>query len=63
MQITWFIDSANAVSIVHFGSKVPELQDLALRIFHVCLTFGISLEFSFVTPCFSLFCHCLLACC
>ena len=30
-QIAWFTDSTNVVSIVHSGSKVPEVQDLALR--------------------------------
>ncbi|CAH3128854.1 unnamed protein product, partial [Porites lobata] len=48
MQITWFTDNANVASIVHSGSKVPELQDLALRIFHVCVSFGISLELKWI---------------
>ena len=47
-QIAWFTDNANVVSIVHSGSKVPELQDLALRIFHVCVSFGISLELKWI---------------
>ena len=48
LQITWFTDNANVASIVHSGSKVPELQDLALRIFHVCASFGISLELKWI---------------
>ena len=47
-QIAWFTDNANVVSIVHSGSKVPELQDLALRIFHVCVSFGISIELKWI---------------
>ena len=43
-QVAWFTDNTNVVSIVHSGSKVTELQDLALRIFHVCVSSGISLE-------------------
>ena len=48
MQSAWFTDYPNVASIVHSGSKVPELQDLALRIFHVCLSFGISLELKWI---------------
>ena len=47
-QTAWFIDNANVVTIVHSGSKVPELQDLALRIFNVCVSFGISLELKWI---------------
>ena len=32
-QVAWFTGDTNVVSIVHSGSKVTELQDLALRIF------------------------------
>ena len=32
-QVVWFTDNTNVVSIVHSGSKVTELQDLALCIF------------------------------
>ena len=48
MQIAWFTDNANVASIVHSGSKVPELQDLAFSIFHVCVSFGISLELKWI---------------
>ena len=40
-QVAWFTDNTNVVSIVHSGSKVTELQDLALRIFRVCVSSGI----------------------
>lgn len=46
--MTGFTDNTNVVSIVHSGSKVPELQDLALRIIHVCVSFGISLEMKWI---------------
>ena len=47
-QVAWFTDNTNVVSIVHSGSKVTELQDLALRIFHFCVSFGISLEMKWI---------------
>ena len=47
-QIAWFTDNTNVVSIVHSGSKVPDLHDLALRIFHVCLSFGISPQMKWI---------------
>ena len=34
-QIAWFTNDTNVVGILPSGSKVPELQDLALRIFHL----------------------------
>ena len=34
--------------IVHSGSKVPELQDSGVRIFHVCVSFGTSLEMKWI---------------
>ena len=40
--------NTNVVSIVHSGSKVTELQDLALRIFRVCVSSGISLEVKWI---------------
>ena len=46
--MAWFTDNTNVVSIVHSGSKVTELQDLALRIFHVCVSSGISLEMKWI---------------
>lgn len=46
--VAWLTDNANVVSIVHAGSKVTELHHLALRIFHVCVSFGISLEMKWI---------------
>ena len=46
--MAWFTDNTNVVSIVHSGSKVTELQDLALGIFHVCVSFLISLEMKWI---------------
>ena len=46
--MAWFTDNAIAVSIVHSGSKIPELLDLALCIFHVCVSFGILLEMKWI---------------
>ena len=43
-KVAWFTDNTSVVSIVHNGSKVTELQSLALSIFIVCTHFGISLE-------------------
>ena len=42
--VAWPTDNANVVSIVHAGSKIAELHYLALSIFQVCVSFGISLE-------------------
>ena len=47
-QVAWFTDNTNVVSIIHSGSKVTELQDLALRIFHVCVSSGISLQMKWI---------------
>ena len=47
-QVAWFTGDTNVVSIVHSRSKVRELQDLTLRIFHVCVSFGISLEMKWI---------------
>lgn len=46
--MAWFTDNAIAVSIVHSGSKIPELLDLELCIFHVCVSFGILLEMKWI---------------
>ena len=47
-QVAWFTDNTNVVSIVHSGSKVTELQDLALHMFHVCVSSGILLELKWI---------------
>lgn len=47
-RVAWFTDSTSVVSIVHNGSKVVELQSLALSIFNVCVLSGISLEMKWI---------------
>ena len=49
-QVAWFTNNTNVVSIVHSGSKVTELQDLAL-----CVSFGISLEMKWIPRDFNSF--------
>ena len=43
-QVTWFTDNVNVVTIVNQGSKVKNLQNLALAIFTTCLSLNISVE-------------------
>ena len=43
-RVALFTDNTSVVSIVHNGSKVTELQSLALSIFNLCARHGISLE-------------------
>ena len=47
-QVAWFTDNQNVVSIVHSGSRVEELQCLALDIFTMCVTNSISLEMKWI---------------
>ena len=47
-QVAWMTDIANVVCIVHSGCRVTELQVLALHIFHICVSFGISLEMKWI---------------
>ena len=42
-SITFYTDNQNARRIIKKGSKVPELQALALFIFETCLHFNISI--------------------
>ena len=42
-KVAWFTDNTSVVSIVYNGSKVTELQSLALSIFNVCARTGISI--------------------
>ncbi|CAG2235155.1 unnamed protein product [Mytilus edulis] len=42
--VSFFTDNQNAVGIIQKGSKVPELQTLALSIFSICVSFNISLH-------------------
>ena len=43
-KVAWFTDNENVVTIVSGGSRVKELQSLALEIFALCVTNCISLE-------------------
>ena len=42
--LDWFTDSANTVSIVKRGSMIPELHNLALKIFTICSQSNIKLR-------------------
>ncbi|KAK3086454.1 hypothetical protein FSP39_018665 [Pinctada imbricata] len=42
-RIKWFSDNTNVVSIIEKGSMKQDLQQIALRIFNMCLTNNISL--------------------
>ena len=46
--MAWFTDNQNVVSIVSGGSRVKELQSLALEIFELCVTNCISLEMKWI---------------
>ena len=52
-RVAWFTDNTSVVSIVHNGSKVTELQSLALSIFNVCARHGISLEIKWIPRSFN----------
>ena len=47
-RVAWFTDNNCVVSIVRNGSKVTELQSLALCIFNVCARHGVSLEIKWI---------------
>ena len=47
-KVAWFTDNTSVVSIVHNSSRVEELQSLALPIFHVCASSGISREMRWI---------------
>ena len=46
--IKWFTDAQNVVSIFNHGSKLPELQQIALRIFRFCLQNKINIEVEWI---------------
>lgn len=46
--IAWFTDNQNVVSIVSKGSRVAELQDMALKLFEICLNSHINLDIQWV---------------
>ena len=43
-----YTDNQNVVSIVNKGSMKPELQDIVLHIFHMCITNNIVLEMEWI---------------
>lgn len=47
-KVAWFTDITSVVSIVHNGSKITELQSLALSVFNDCARYGISLEIKWI---------------
>ena len=52
-KVAWFTDNTSVVSIVHNGSKVTELQSLALSVFNVCACSGIFLEMKWIPRSFN----------
>lgn len=48
-QVAWFTDNQNVVSIVSGGSRVVQLQSLALEIFASCATNSISRETKWIS--------------
>ena len=46
--IAWFTDNQNVPSIINKGSRVPELQTLALKLFQICVQYRISLDVKWV---------------
>ena len=47
-SIAWFTDNQNVVSIVSKGSKKPELHDMSLQLFKICLNSQINLDIKWV---------------
>jgi hypothetical protein len=43
-SIKWFTDNTNVVCIVRKGSMKRNLQEVTMKIFHICLENNISLE-------------------
>ena len=46
--VSWFTDNQNVVSIVNKGSKVPELNSIALEIFQKCMLNGITIDVNWI---------------
>ena len=46
--MVWFTDNQSVTKIVMSGSKVPELQNIALAIFSVCVAHGINLDIQWI---------------
>ena len=48
MVVVWFTDNQSVTKIVTSGSKVPELQNIALAIFSVCVAHGTNLDIQWI---------------
>lgn len=46
--VKWFTDSQNVRAISQVGSRVQELQDIALNIYHICVSNQISLQVEWI---------------
>ena len=46
--VSWFTDNQNVVSIANKGSKVPELNSIALEIFQKCMLNGITIDVNWI---------------
>ena len=47
-NIKWFTDNTNVVSIVGKGSMKRNLQEIAIKIFEICLEYNIRLEIEWI---------------
>ena len=47
-NIKWFTDNTNVVSIVRKGSMKKNLQEIAIKIFEICLEYKIRLEIEWI---------------
>lgn len=43
-NIKWFIDITNVVSVVRKGSIKKDLQEIAMKVFEICLVYKTILE-------------------
>ena len=43
-RVRWFTDNQNVAHIISVGSRIPELQVLAVKIFYLVLQYQISIE-------------------
>ena len=47
-MVKLYTDNQNVVKIVKKGSMKPELQNISLHIFHLCLSYNILLEVEWI---------------
>lgn len=43
-RVRWFSDNQNVIRILHVGSRKPNLQEQALKVFEMCIIHQIRLE-------------------